>query len=145
MTDIVNALLVRNGTILLGRRSPERKAYPNRWSFPGGHVEEGESLDAALLREVREEVGVTPVMFRKLGVIEEPNPQANGKATYHMYEVSAWVAANHICSAVNIRDRLVQHRHSERSERLGIAGICGDLPAIAPTVTPVRVPRRARN
>ena len=90
MADIVNALLVRNGTILLGRRNPERKAYPNRWSFPGGHVEEGESLDAALLREVREEVGVTPVMFRKLGVIEEPNPQGNGKATYHMYEVTAW-------------------------------------------------------
>src|SRR5437667_5927330 len=55
MTDIVNGLLLRNGAVLLARRSAGRQAYPNRWSFPGGHVEAGESLDDALIRELREE------------------------------------------------------------------------------------------
>src|SRR5436309_1462601 len=63
MTDIVNGLLLRNGTVLLARRSAGRQAYPNRWSFPGGHVEAGESLDDALIRELREEIGVTPLSF----------------------------------------------------------------------------------
>ncbi|MGP3710009.1 NUDIX domain-containing protein [Brucella sp. RRSP16] len=47
MPDIVNAVLPGSQGILLGRRSPDRRAYPNRWSFPGGHVEAGEDLDCA--------------------------------------------------------------------------------------------------
>lgn len=47
MSNIVNALLVREGTVLLARRSPRRAAYPGLWSFPGGHVEANETLDEA--------------------------------------------------------------------------------------------------
>src|SRR5437868_14436701 len=90
MTDIVNGLLLRNGTVLLAKRSAGRRAYPNRWSFPGGHVEAGESLHDALIRELREEIGVTPLSFEQIGAIEEPNAQANGDATYHMFAVTAW-------------------------------------------------------
>jgi ADP-ribose pyrophosphatase YjhB (NUDIX family) len=45
---IVNAILIRDGAVLLAKRSAHRKAYPGLWSFPGGHVESGETLDAAL-------------------------------------------------------------------------------------------------
>src|SRR5260370_35950569 len=90
MRNIVNALLLKAGAVLLARRSSPRKAYPNCWSFPGGHVEQGESLDEALIREVQEDVGLTPRVFRKVGTIKEPNPLVNGKAIYHMYAVSDW-------------------------------------------------------
>jgi mutator protein MutT len=89
MTDIVNAVFLRCGTVLLAKRSSERRIYPNRWSFPGGHVEPGESLHDALVRELGEEVGVRPLSFEKVGVIEEPDPQANGDVTYHMFAVTA--------------------------------------------------------
>ncbi len=91
MSDIVNALLVRANTVLLARRSSERRTYPNCWSFPGGQVETGESLDDALVRELQEEVGLCPLAYRKLGTIGEPNPQINGDVVYHMYAVSAWI------------------------------------------------------
>src|SRR5205085_678791 len=60
------------------------------WSFPGGHVEAGESLHDALIRELREEIGVTPLSFEQIGAIEEPNAQANGDASYHMFAITAW-------------------------------------------------------
>lgn len=90
MRRIVNALLVRNGAVLLAKRSPAKRAYPATWSFPGGHVEPGEALDDALVREVSEEVGLVPTCLRELGTIEEPNPAAYGAVTYHLYAVTAW-------------------------------------------------------
>jgi 8-oxo-dGTP diphosphatase len=72
------------------RRSPHRSAYPGLWSFPGGHVEQHETLTEALVREIREEVGVTPTSFFFLGSIDDPNAPETDPATYHMYSVSAW-------------------------------------------------------
>lgn len=58
MHEIVTAALVRDGRVLLVHRSPDRRAYPNVWDLPGGHVEPGETELVALAREVREELGV---------------------------------------------------------------------------------------
>jgi 8-oxo-dGTP diphosphatase len=90
MRNIVNALLVREGTVLLARRSPQRAAYPGLWSFPGGHVEANETLDEALIRELCEEVRVTPTRSISLGLISDPNAEAAEPVTYHMYAVTAW-------------------------------------------------------
>jgi 8-oxo-dGTP diphosphatase len=90
MRNVVNALFVQNGAVLLGRRSPQRKAYPNLWSFPGGHVEKNETLDEALIRELREEVGVAPTRYTPLGSLSDPNSGAVDPVTYHMYAITAW-------------------------------------------------------
>jgi len=42
---------------VLCHRSPERRWYPDVWDFPGGHIEPGEDPQAALRREVAEELG----------------------------------------------------------------------------------------
>jgi 8-oxo-dGTP diphosphatase len=55
---VVCAALVRDGRVLLGHRSAGRRWYPDVWDLPGGHVEDGEAPAAALVREVREELGV---------------------------------------------------------------------------------------
>jgi 8-oxo-dGTP pyrophosphatase MutT (NUDIX family) len=53
----VGAAILREGRILLLQRSPDRAFLPGLWDIPGGHVKEGETLEAALRREVVEETG----------------------------------------------------------------------------------------
>ncbi len=54
----VGVLIRPDGAFLLTSR-PEGKVYAGYWEFPGGKVEAGESIEAALRRELIEEIGVT--------------------------------------------------------------------------------------
>lgn len=51
------ALVRENGDLLLAQR-PEGKNLAGLWEFPGGKVEKGESPEAALVRELKEELGI---------------------------------------------------------------------------------------
>lgn len=51
------ALVDRDGRVLLARR-PEGKSMAGLWEFPGGKVEPGETPEAALIRELHEELGI---------------------------------------------------------------------------------------
>lgn len=53
----VVAAVVRRGDAILITRRPDRPGRPGQWEFPGGKVEPGEAEDAALRRELREELG----------------------------------------------------------------------------------------
>ncbi|MBB5702575.1 mutator protein MutT [Ochrobactrum daejeonense] len=87
MANIVNATFLGPKGILLARRSQHKKAYPGLWSFPGGHVEENETLEEALVRETEEELNTRPQSFEFLMQISDPVSQA---VTYHIYIVSRW-------------------------------------------------------
>jgi 8-oxo-dGTP diphosphatase len=84
--DVVAALLVREDRVLLCHRSPDRKWFPDVWDFPGGHVEAGESAEAALVREVEEELGVTiaPPVEPPLATVE------NGDLRLRIWLVREW-------------------------------------------------------
>ena len=58
MIQVVAALIRRGGKILICRR-PADKARALLWEFAGGKVEPGESRQQALVRECREELGIT--------------------------------------------------------------------------------------
>lgn len=51
------ALIDGDGRVLLAQR-PEGKTLAGLWEFPGGKVEPGESPETALIRELREELGI---------------------------------------------------------------------------------------
>ncbi len=51
------ALIDADGRVLIARR-PEGKAMAGLWEFPGGKVEPGETPEAALMRELCEELGI---------------------------------------------------------------------------------------
>lgn len=55
--DVVAAIIERDGKILLAQR-PAHADQPGKWEFPGGKVESGETQPAALIRELREELGI---------------------------------------------------------------------------------------
>jgi 8-oxo-dGTP diphosphatase len=51
------ALIDADGRVLLAQR-PEGKSMAGLWEFPGGKVEPGETPEAALIRELHEELGI---------------------------------------------------------------------------------------
>jgi len=85
------AILLRDGQILLGKRAAHRRAYANCWDVIGGRVETCETLQAALTRELGEELGISPIQFEKLAEIADSNPGGRGEALYHLFVVRSWV------------------------------------------------------
>ena len=57
MITVVAGIIKKKDRVLIGRRAPHEKA-PGLWEFPGGKLEEGESKEAALKRELKEELGL---------------------------------------------------------------------------------------
>jgi len=71
------ALIDQNGRILVQKR-PEGKPMAGLWEFPGGKVEAGETPEAALVRELAEELGIDvkeldiePVIFASEAVEDQ--------------------------------------------------------------------------
>jgi mutator protein MutT len=64
----VSVCVVKDGCVLLTQRG--RPPFEDRWSLPGGHVEAGERLEAAALREVEEETGLTCELLELFDWIE---------------------------------------------------------------------------
>jgi len=87
------AILLRNQRILLGKRAPHRRAYAGCWDVIGGKVEDGESLDDALHRELAEEIGIIPTRYERLSSVIDDGPLERGQATYHMYVIRSWTGA----------------------------------------------------
>lgn len=90
MTDIVNGLLLRDQHVLMARRSPSRRNYPNMWSFPGGHVEAGEDVTRALTRELSEEIGVIAYKRSFLRRFDVLSPDTNKPIAFHFFKVEEW-------------------------------------------------------
>jgi 8-oxo-dGTP diphosphatase len=84
---VVGVLMQPNGDVLLGQR-PGGKPYAGYWEFPGGKVEQGESLLAALQREFLEELGITVDAADPWCVIEHVYEHAHVRL--HFFISRAW-------------------------------------------------------
>lgn len=63
--DVVGAMIERDGLVLLAQRACAD--LNGKWEFPGGKVEHGETHEAALTREIDEELGIEIVVGSRVG------------------------------------------------------------------------------
>jgi 8-oxo-dGTP diphosphatase len=116
--EVVAALIVQSNKILLGRRSQQRAFYPDVWDLFGGHVEPGEHHEQTLVRELQEELDITPTSWKFLETLTVSLPGHENKPsgpetesstellTAHLYLVTAW-------------DRTATNRQPEEHSAIG--------------------------
>ena len=83
----VGVLIDGDGRFLLTSR-PDGKVYAGFWEFPGGKLEAGESVEAALKRELHEELGIAVDAARpwRIEIVDYPH----ARVRLHFCKVSAW-------------------------------------------------------
>lgn len=69
VVDVSCALLLCEGKVLVAQRGPSM-SMPDKWEFPGGKIEVGETPEQAIIRELREELAITVAVHGALQVHE---------------------------------------------------------------------------
>lgn len=64
---VVGVIINKNDEILVGKKVLTSSRIPGMWHVPGGHVNEGESLESALKREMKEETNLDIDIINKIG------------------------------------------------------------------------------
>ena len=86
--DTVALIVERNGRLLVERRKLSKKTDPGKVAIPGGHVEEGESLEEACRRELDEEVGLTCEGFSF--IVKLPHRAGSEEQIVHYFSCDGW-------------------------------------------------------
>lgn len=93
VTEVAVGVLMRpDGSFLLAQR-PAGKPYEGYWEFPGGKLEPGESVEAALARELHEELGLDVTRCERWKVLEHDYPHAYVRL--HFCKVVGWRGEPH--------------------------------------------------
>lgn len=125
--EVAAAVIQRaDGAFLLARR-PAGKPYAGYWEFPGGKIEPGEPAQAALARELHEELGIDPCTAFPWITREFTYPHAAVRLSF--FRVTAWKGDPH-----------PRERQVIAWQRLGAPMAEPMLPANAPVLAALALP-----
>ncbi len=93
---VVTAIVKHKGKILILKKSPKDWNYPNKWSFCSGYVKEFESAEDTVLREIKEEIGLSAKIVKE-GRLFQKDDNSNGKR---------WVIMPFLCKVKSPNIRL---------------------------------------
>lgn len=126
ITEVAAAVIERPGEFLLAQR-PEGKVYPGFWEFPGGKIEPGEDARSALVRELREELGIE--VKEAAPWITRTYAYTHATVRLHFFRVSAWEGEPR-----PLEDQAI------RWQAVGRPDVAPMLPANAPVLSALALP-----
>ena len=126
LTEVAAAVIERPGEFLLAQR-PEGKPYPGYWEFPGGKIEAGEDPRAALVRELREELGIE--VLQASPWITRVYAYTHATVRLHFFRVTAWKGEPR-----PLEDQAI------RWQAVGRPDVAPMLPANAPVLAALALP-----
>ncbi len=85
MKQSIAGIIHANGKFMIGKRLPTGE-MGNRWEFPGGKVDQGETVEAAITREFFEEMGIVVEIGEKIATVSFENK--SGTSTLTAYAIS---------------------------------------------------------
>ena len=140
-TELCNMCMITDarGRVLVQERRPKPS---NPWAgltFPGGHVEPGETVVASVIREVREETGLTITDVVPAGYIQWYNPDRQSQYFVFLFKTSSYsgelkgsaegnvkrMTLNEMLSgklALNMKQYLAVFQNEDISQAYGISG-----------------------
>jgi 8-oxo-dGTP diphosphatase len=84
---VVTGVVMHDDKILILKKSPDDRNYPNKWSFCSGFVKEFEPAEDSVLREIKEETGLKAVIVKRGKVIDVSDNKKR------------WIVAVYLCQA----------------------------------------------
>lgn len=94
--NVTGAVLVKENRILAAKRGPEM-SLPGYWEFPGGKIEQGETPEASLARELKEELLCDATVGEHLTTTE------------HEYDFGIVVLSTYFCTLNDAEPQLTEH------------------------------------
>lgn len=94
--NVVGAVLVRDGLVLAAKRG-QQMSLPGMWEFPGGKIEAGETPEAALRRELVEELRCDAEVGDHV------------ETTEHEYDFGVVILSTYYCTLIGTEPELTEH------------------------------------
>ena len=132
IVEVAAAVMLRaDGREFLLAQRPEGKVYAGYWEFPGGKVEPGETVRAALIRELQEELGITVTVCSPWLTRQFTYPHATVRLNF--WRVTAWEGDIGITAPI-------EHSAVEWQETGAAATVAPILPANDPILKALSLP-----
>ena len=93
-TKIVLTGILKSGDqLLIVKRNENDDLYPGAWEFPGGHLENGETLVEGLKRELKEEIGLNRDFESRIIGYDDEVKNKNGELIHNL-EINFLIPVN---------------------------------------------------
>lgn len=92
---VCSAIIIKENMVFVTQRGYGE--FKDKWEFPGGKIEEGESPEDCIIREIKEELDADIKVVKHLNIVEYTYP------TFHL------IMHNFICELKNSRISLLEH------------------------------------
>lgn len=103
---IGSIIINKEGKVFASLKGPKSRNERGKWEFPGGAVEFGETLEASVVREMKEEFGIEVEIMDTLGTINHILPE----------EKQHWVTMGFVCK---IKKGVPKIKEPHKSEKIG--------------------------